>query len=226
MRGNHLKTSRSRKATCDPRHRRRRLHWLAHLRGAGPGRHAVSHPRQLLQQPPLGARAPRAHHGRSAGNRRGRCARCRAAATPVCRAPDQRSGPLRRPQGRGRVGARAAALLRQQCRRQPCAAAGHAGRGRAHAGVFVLGHGVRRIGRAAAARGLPPFGDQPLRLEQVHGRAHARRPRPGRAGPMAHRAAALLQPCGRARKRPDRRRPAGRAEQPFPLHRTGGDGPA
>ena len=93
------------------------------------------------------------------------------------------------------------------------------------AGVQLQRHGVRQARAAADHRGLAAVGHQPLRRHQADGREHPARPRALRAR-LGDRAAALLQPGRRARERPDRRGPAGHAEQPDALRDAGGGGPA
>jgi UDP-glucose 4-epimerase len=98
-------------------------------------------------------------------------------------------------------------------------------------------HGVQRIvfsssatvygdpQRPAHHRRRPAVGHQPLRPDQADGRDHPARPGRGRCR-LADRLPALLQPGGRARQRPHRRRPARHAQQPDALRGAGGGGPA
>ena len=130
-------------------------------------------------------------------------------------------GALRGAQGRGRVGARALALLRQQCGGHADAAGRHAGRTGAQPGVLVLGHGVRRTS-LPIREDFPASATNPMRqeqaraVEQMLADVDAARPASG-----------ALRGCatstrGRARERPDRRRPARCAQQPAALCGAGG----
>lgn len=125
-------------------------------------------------------------------------------------------------QGGRRIGGRSAQVLRQQRVRLGGAVARHARGGRDAAGVQLVGHCLWRAARCRSPRRTAGAG-QPVRPQQADGRTDAARPVRRRAG-VRRGDAALLQPDRRPSQRPDRRKPARRAQQPVSLHHPGGGG--
>ena len=138
--------------------------------------------RRLLQQQPHRARPGRRDRRRTAGAGLAALARGSTSATPPrstdgARATRRRRGrPLRRAQGGGRVGGRAAAVLHGERGRHRLAAAGH---GRPPAcGDLVFSSSCTVYGdpeRVPVDETAPPQRHQPLRPHQAHHRGHARR---------------------------------------------------
>ncbi len=222
-----------RRPVARARDRRHGLHRLAH--GAPPAAggargHDRRQPRELVAGEPRTRRASR-------GRRRERAAPLRRAR------PVQRGGargaaqlrpegrlvhPLRGAQGRRRVDAEAAAVLRQQRRGHGQPAPGDAAPQNTQDCVLVVRDGVRLGGRADH-RGLTRGrGDHKrLRPEQVRDRGD-----PGRHRTLARRLglgnlrAALFQPRRRAPEWRDRRGPERPAEQPDAVRLAGRRRPA
>ena len=129
-------------------------------------------------------------------------------------------------QGGRRIGAAAAGLLRQQ-----------PGRPAHRRARRCSAHGCRHIvfSSSATVYGMPerlPIGeDAPLSATNPYGQTKLMgetvlRDLRAQRSALEGRHAALLQPGGRARQRPDRRRPARHAEQPDALRGPGRRGPA